>query len=113
MKAKIKFGGKVIEIIDIERVEGLKKLTGLMFKGKKAKALLFDFKKKARHTIHSFFCPPFLAIWLNEGKVVDFKIIPPNQPLIKSAQNFNKLLEIPLNNKYHSTINFLLDKRNI
>ena len=43
------------------------KLCGLMFK-KKSPPLLFIFNKEKTLTIHSFFCKPFTAIWLDKNK---------------------------------------------
>lgn len=40
------------------------KLSGLMFK-KKSMPLLFIFNSDKLLCIHSFFCKPFLAIWVN------------------------------------------------
>jgi uncharacterized membrane protein (UPF0127 family) len=46
--------------------------SGLMFK-KKSPSLLFIQKKPVRHSIHSFFCKPFIAIWLLNDKIIDTK----------------------------------------
>ena len=43
------------------------KFLGLMFKSK-SQPLLFVFNKNKRLSIHSFFCKPFTAIWLDEHK---------------------------------------------
>ncbi len=45
------------------------KTRGLMFK-KSSPALLFLFNKEKTLTIHSFFCRPFRAIWLDSKKNV-------------------------------------------
>lgn len=105
MKAKLKFNGKEVVIEDMIRASGLKKFTGLMFKDKEAKALLFEYKG----VIHSFFCKPFLAIWLNQGKIVDYKLVQPNQLSVKLEKEFDSLIEIPFNNKYADVINFFID----
>ena len=108
MKAKINFNGKLIEIPDIIEVKGIKKYTGLMFKGKNTNALLFDFKEPGKKAIHSLFCNDFLAVWLNEGKIVDYKLINSIKLLIKPENEFTHLLEIPVNEKYSSIIsNFI------
>jgi uncharacterized membrane protein (UPF0127 family) len=114
MKAKIKYKGKSIEIPDIKEANGIKKFIGLMFKSKKTDALLFTFGRETRQAIHSFFCKDFLAIWLDKrGKVLQYKMVTPNQPFIKPSENFSKLLEIPLNNKYKKIIRFFLEERKI
>jgi len=46
-----------------------KKAKGLMFR-KNSLPLLFLFKKSKKLSIHSFFCRPFSALWLNENKEV-------------------------------------------
>jgi len=43
----------------------ISKFMGLMFR-KKSKPLLFVFDKEKRLSIHSLFCKPFTAIWLDE-----------------------------------------------
>lgn len=74
------------------------KAVGLMFKNN-SPPLLFIFKKPNNTRIHSFFCKPFIAIWFFENKIVDIRYIKPNKFSIKSKERFNKLLEIPFNNK--------------
>jgi|SRR3989344_2319460 len=109
MKAKFKLNGKEIEIEDIEKVSGIRKYTGLMF-NKTGNALLFDFKN-SKQAIHSLFCPDFLAIWLNKGKIIDYKLITSNKFSIKPKKEFTHLLEIPVNDKYSQVIsNFLEGK---
>ncbi|MFH1452157.1 MAG: hypothetical protein ABIF88_03210 [archaeon] len=54
----------------------LKKFFGLMFK-KNSPPLLFTFNKEKNLYIHSLFCKPFKAIWLDENmnaiKITDVK----------------------------------------
>jgi uncharacterized membrane protein (UPF0127 family) len=45
------------------------KLSGLMFK-RSSKPLLFVFEKEQPISIHSLFCKPFTAIWLDKNKFV-------------------------------------------
>jgi uncharacterized membrane protein (UPF0127 family) len=45
------------------------KFRGLMFK-KKSPALLFIFNKQKNISIHSLFCRPFRAVWLDKNKKV-------------------------------------------
>ena len=108
MKAKLNFRGKIIKF-EVEKCQGFKKYTGLMFKKPETSALLFEnMDKKA---IHSFFCPDFLAVWLQDNKIIDYKLISGNKPLIKSEKPSNKLLEIPLNKKYSEIIKLFLDDK--
>lgn len=69
------------------------KFSGLMFR-KNSLPLLFVFNRNGRLAIHSFFCRPFRAVWLDEEwnavKVVDVKKWRPN---ISGRGKY--LLEIP------------------
>ena len=86
------------------------KFLGLMFsRQKSAKALLFDFKKSMRVSIHSFFCPEFVAVWLDdENRVVEIKKIKPWKIAIFPKKPFMKLVEIPYNQKYEKMISKLV-----
>lgn len=75
----------------------LSQARGLIFK-KNSKSLLFVFKNKKIRAIHSFFCLPFIAIWFDEDKIVDVKLINSWKFSIKPKEKFDKLLEIPSNN---------------
>ena len=76
----------------------LKKARGLMFR-KKPQPLFFVFKKPTRQPIHSFFCKPFQAIWLNNGKIIDDKKVKPFRIFVRPKKSFTHLLEIPLKNQ--------------
>lgn len=108
MKAKLKLHGKEVVISDIEKMKGIGNFTGLMFKPKEQNALLFEFGK-GRRAIHSCFCKPFLAIWLLEGKIIDYRIIKPFCLSIIPKQDFDVLIEVPLNKKYADVVNFFID----
>ena len=108
MKAKFKLNGKEIVIDNIRKVSGLGKLAGLMFKNKETDALLFSFNKPGKYSIHSYFCQPFLAIWLNNGKIVEHKLVAPNK-VIKPENEFDSLIEIPFNDRYKQVFNFFVD----
>ncbi len=51
----------------------LSKVSGLMFR-KKSPPLLFVFNKEKKLSIHSLFCKPFTAIWLDENKKITKKV---------------------------------------
>ena len=70
--------------------------SGLMFR-KKSRPLLFIFDNPVNEAIHSFFCISFIAIWLNNGEVVDAKLVLPWKTSIRSKEKFDRLLEIPEN----------------
>ena len=65
-------GGKVLWD-DFEKADSFwKRLKGIMFRKKLRKPLVFYFPTEGRHSIHSFFCIPFDAIYLDTGKrIVD------------------------------------------
>jgi uncharacterized membrane protein (UPF0127 family) len=98
MKAKLKVNGKEIVIEGIAKADGIKKYTGLMFR-KNSPALFFDFSRK-KEAIHSFFCFPFIAIWLHNGKIAEYGIIKPWQARVIPDVEFDTLIEVPLNRKY-------------
>lgn len=108
-KIKIGFGNKEFEI-EAKEVSAVGKITGLMFRTKNTKNLLFDFKKQSSMAIHSFFVFfPFLGIWLdNKNSVVEYKVINPFTFKVKPKKPFSRLLEIPLNDKNKSLINFIV-----
>tara|TARA_Y100000034_G_C6787587_1_gene352400 strand:+ start:562 stop:879 length:318 start_codon:yes stop_codon:yes gene_type:complete len=89
---KIKIKGKIIEVDVCDNV--FSQARGLMFKNK-SKPLFFIFKNKKKRAIHSFFCKPFIAIWFDDNKIVDVKVIRNWKFSIKPTEEFNKLLEIP------------------
>ncbi|MFH1307417.1 MAG: DUF192 domain-containing protein [archaeon] len=103
MKAKLNFKGKEIVIENIKKCNSWEKFKGLMFTDKEdATALLFEFSKTGRQSIHSYFVRmPFIAIWLDSsGKIVEHKLVSPGNLSIKPEKEFSKLIEVPLNNKY-------------
>jgi uncharacterized membrane protein (UPF0127 family) len=64
---------------------------------KNPKPLLFIFKKEQKLSIHSLFCKPFTAIWLDKNKKITKK-----QTIQKPRLNISGfgqfLVEIPLKN---------------
>ena len=81
----------------------LGKIRGLMFRKKEDSPalLLFDLKKPRRLKIHSFFCNPFVAVYLNEkNKISEIIKVEKWRHLIVPEKKFSKLIEIPLNKKY-------------
>lgn len=73
----------------------LSRARGLMFK-KKSRPLLFPFGKPTRQSIHSFFCYPFIAVWMEDGKIIEEKIVKPFSFSIRPKKPFTDLVEIPL-----------------
>jgi len=72
----------------------LSQIKGLMFS--KKKNILFVFREKGYHPIHSYFVKfPFHAIYLNEKmKVIDTQYVMPNTPLVKNRKPAKYLLEL-------------------
>lgn len=93
---KIKVKGKFVEAEVCDTI--LSRARGLMFR-KKSKPLLFVFKKPARRAIHSFFCQPFHAIWMMNGKIIEEREVKPFSFSIKPKQSFTHLLEIPISRR--------------
>ena len=91
----------------------LEKASGLMFK-KNSPPLLFVFNKNKIIQIHSFFCKPFKAIWLND-EIHATKITDVKKWKISLSGKGRFLLEIPapLKNNKSSSINSVVDNRNI
>jgi len=111
MKVKLNYKRKKIEF-EVDRAEGIKKFTGLMLKKPNTNALLFEFENETRQAIHSFFCPDFLALWLDKNnKIIEYKLILGNKLSVRPKKKFTKLLEIPLNKKYSTLVNFFITSK--
>ena len=107
---KINIKNKAIKISDVKDCGWFNKILGLMFsRRQKASALLFNFHKKTKIPIHSFFVFfPFIAVWLDDkNRVIEIKKIKPFTPKQSSTNPYFKLLEIPINKKYEKTLSFL------
>jgi len=90
------YNKKKISLDAIECKTFFAKASGLMFRNK-SKPLLFVFKNSCMEAIHSFFCVPFIVIWFNEGKIIDYKFVKTWKPYILPKKSFDKFLEIPIN----------------
>ena len=117
-KKKIQFGfhDKKIEI-SVKKFSGIGNFTsGLMFLSrKKAKALLFEFKKPERFSITSLFVFfPFIALWLDDkNNVIEMKIVKPFTWHIPSRKPYCRLLEIPFNDKYKDILEILVGGKHL
>jgi len=91
----------------------MKKIMGLMFQ-KNSPSLLFIFNKNKKLSIHSLFCRPFRAIWLDDKfratKITDVKTWKFN-----ISGHGKYLLEIPFTIKKNklSSIKSVANNRNI
>ena len=72
----------------------LKKFLGLMFH-RESPPLLFIFNKEKNLAIHSFFCKPFKAIWLDENKRAT-KVVEITNWKFNLSGRGKYLLEIPV-----------------
>jgi len=87
----------MIKIRNAKRVNALGMILGLMFRTRKTRPLVFEFKKDVRMAIHSFFVFfPFKAIWLDEkNNIIEQKIVRPFTFCVRPRKPFRKLIEIP------------------
>ncbi|MEK6891123.1 MAG: hypothetical protein AABX03_03205 [Nanoarchaeota archaeon] len=102
---EIFLNGKKVIVKNIEKTRIFGKFKGLMFNKKNnSKALLFENSKS--QGIHSFFVFfDFLCVWLDkDNDVIDFRIVKPFNPYVKTDRYFDKILEIPKNSFYKETI---------
>ncbi len=113
-KLGFKNKGKKISFL-VKECNALEKITGLMFKKKITRNLLFDFKKKSFLRIHSYFVFfDFLAIWTDDkNNIIKKKIVKPFTLSVKPKKPFHKLIEIPINKKNEKIIHFFVGKRKI
>lgn len=98
-----------------KKVSFFGKIFGLMFKTCDTENLIFDFNRKTRIRIHSFFVFfDFLAVWVDENnKVVDFRIVKPFTASIKSRKPYFRLIEIPINERNKKIIRFFVGEGKI
>ena len=84
-------------MIQAQKASGIRKIFGLMFRSRKTKPLLFEFKNDVRLAIHSFFVFfPFQAIWLDENnRFIEQKTVRPFSLHVKPKKPFRKLIEVP------------------
>tara|TARA_Y100000310_G_C20627136_1_gene786563 strand:- start:649 stop:978 length:330 start_codon:yes stop_codon:yes gene_type:complete len=109
MKFNFKYKEKEINL-DVKVLKNVfSQARGLMFR-KNSKPLLFVFKNSKKRAIHSLFCKPFVAIWFNQNKIVDVKIVKRWKFLIKPKEKSDRLLEIL---KSDVTFKEFLDEENL
>jgi len=90
---KIQIKNRVIEADECRTI--FSKMRGLMFR-KQPNPLIFIFDKPTRQSIHSFFCIPFVAVWLLNGEVVEERFVKPYSFLVRPKAKYTQLVEIPL-----------------
>jgi len=110
-KIFLNFKNKKFEIF-VEKCNLFGMIKGLMFsRREKANALLFEFDKKIKISIHSLFVfYPFLAIWVDKkNKVLEIKKVFPFSLGVFPKFKCEKLIEIPINKKYRDKIVKFID----
>lgn len=102
---EIKFKKKKFEI-ELKKSSGIR---GLMFRRReKSRALLLE-DTGAIHSLFVFF--PFVCLWLdNQNRVLEHKVVMPFSLHEKPNKKFNKIVEIPINQRYHSIVSFVVGK---
>jgi uncharacterized membrane protein (UPF0127 family) len=108
-KISFKYKNKRISL-EVHKCNFIKRGVGLMFSRKEnAKALLFEFPKPVKMSIHSFFVFfPFLTIWLDDkNKIIEIKKIYPWNPSVFPKEKFKKLIEIPFSRRYFNLLKSL------
>lgn len=102
---KIRFKNKVLTIKKFKERTGIGQALGLMFSRQNtAIAQLFRFDKPVKMSIHSLFCPKFLAIWLKNNKIIDYQLITTLRFSVSPKSEFDTLIEIPVNKTYQNII---------
>jgi uncharacterized membrane protein (UPF0127 family) len=87
--------GGVSHVLEVSYCSSLwSKIRGLMFRGS-SPPLLFVFGREKRIVIHSFFCRPFRAFWLDENFVVT-KVVDVKKWKFSLSGRGKYLLEVPL-----------------
>ncbi|MEK6844851.1 MAG: DUF192 domain-containing protein [Nanoarchaeota archaeon] len=112
MNFSFNFQNKKIKI-SVKKVSWFRKGIGLMFSSrKKAKILLFEFKRPVKIGFTSLFVFfPFIIIWLDSSNnVLDFRKVNPFELHIPSRKPFHRVLEVPFKNDYLKIIKELVGK---
>lgn len=106
------FSGKKRLSVPLHKVGFFRRGSGLMWRTRGTKNLLFEFSKPCKAAITALFVFfPFAAVWLDTNKrVVDVKLINPFTFSIKPRVPAQYLVELPLNGVNAKIIAFLVGK---
>jgi uncharacterized membrane protein (UPF0127 family) len=110
-KITFKYRGKKISLDTLSCSYG-EMGRGLMFRSREAAPILFfDFLENSREPFHSMFVFfPFIAIWLDDnGNIIEKRIIKPFTLAVRPKKPFRSVIEVPINNKYKSIVELLVD----
>ena len=113
-RIRIRYKRRILSV-DVKETNFFTRGTGLMFKSRNTKNLVFYFGKPVKLAITSFFVFfPFLAVWLDKNyKVVHKEIVMPWKFALKPKKEFYSLVEFPINSKNVKIIEFFVGKGNI
>ena len=103
MNLKIKIKNRSFLIKEVKPAKGFEIFRGLMFSNReKSHALLFNIKS----SLHSLFVfLPFIVLWLDDkNKVLEWKLVKSWKLYINSNSDYSKILEIPINRRYKSSL---------
>lgn len=108
---KVRYKGKT-RAIELKKTGFFSMGFGLMFRTRDTSNLLFDFLSEKRVAITSWFVFfPFLALWIDENfNVIESKIVKPFILGFKPKKNARYLVEVPINHKNGSLIEFFVGK---
>jgi uncharacterized membrane protein (UPF0127 family) len=104
--------GSMRVALDAKKVAGLAKIFGLMFRTKNTRNLLFEFKKKMKVPITSLFVFfSFMVLWLDEeNNILDIDIVRPFRLSVSPNVEYEKFIEIPINDSNQELVDFFVDK---
>jgi len=107
-KIGFNYRGKKVNV-DARVCKGSSMGLGLMFRTKNTMPVLFELGSPVRLALTSLFCFfSFVVVWFKDDKIVDIKVVKPWRFIINSKNRFDKILEIPINKKYHRQIRILV-----
>lgn len=108
---EVDFYGKFLQI-DAKRVLAPWINFGLMFRNRNTENLWFDFGKKRKWEIHSWFCPKFLVLWISGNKVVSWGVVKPFR-IVKCGRDCTGFVELPFNTKNKKIIDFIVGNEKV
>jgi uncharacterized membrane protein (UPF0127 family) len=99
--------------IEVQRLNFIQRISGLMFRFGYVKPLLFDFEKNCFISLHSIFVfQKFLVIWLDESNnVLEYRIVKPFEFSILPSIRFRKVVEIVFSKSNKKLIEFVVGQR--
>ncbi|MBM3232806.1 DUF192 domain-containing protein [Candidatus Pacearchaeota archaeon] len=97
----------------VHRVSILGKITGLMFRTRNTRNLLFEFTRPVKLSIHSWFVFfPFLIVWTDKkNNVIGQKVVLPFTTAIAPLRPFSKAIEVPFSRRNKDILDFFVDTK--